>query len=131
MNLIALDFWTLLWIFLGLAIIGATHRLVWALGIMSDNAIGFLAHLGLKSVAKFLLIILVDYDQQTYAKSRFHALESSAVSVRTSMDMHNCHSCFTMHSQGGANNFVSGTTLCIDCYCLPWLPVCTVLDCPA
>jgi len=71
MNLIALDFWTIVWAFLGLAVIGMLYRLVWMLARMSDNLIGFLAHIGLKGPAKFLLTILVDYDQGTFAKSRF------------------------------------------------------------
>ena len=73
MNLMALDFWSVVWAFLGLAALGIIHRLVWALARMSDNLIGFLAHMGLKGLAKFLLTILVDYDQKTYAKSRFSA----------------------------------------------------------
>jgi hypothetical protein len=71
MNLMALDFWGIVWAFLGLIAFGLAYRFVRLLARLSDGLIGFLTHLGLKETAKLLLIILVDYDQHTYSKSRF------------------------------------------------------------
>lgn len=71
MNLIALDFWNIVWLLFGLVMLGLCYRLVWILAKLSDSVIGLLTHFGFKGIAKALLTILVSYDQHTYHRSRF------------------------------------------------------------
>ncbi len=71
MNLIALDFWTIVILALGLIGLGLAIRLIRFLAILSDAAMGILTQLGMRAVVKVMLAVLVGYDLRTYAKSRF------------------------------------------------------------
>jgi hypothetical protein len=71
MNLIALDFGTVLLLILLLVAISVAYRFVWWLAAVSERAVANLTRTGMSEAAKALLAVLINYDEQTYRKSRF------------------------------------------------------------
>ena len=71
MNLIVLDFWTIVLIALGLFLIGIAGRIAKALARFSERLIIFVAQSGMPGMARALLAILIVYDERVYRRSRF------------------------------------------------------------
>ena len=71
MNLLVLDFGTVVLLILLLVAISVAYRFVWWLAAVSERAVANLTRTGMSEAAKALLAVLINYDEQTYRKSRF------------------------------------------------------------
>lgn len=71
MNLITLDFGTIITIAVGLFLLGIAGRIAKGLARFSERLIIWLAQSGMPGVARAWLAILIGYDEYVYQRSRF------------------------------------------------------------
>ena len=71
MNLIALDFWSIVAIGCILIALGFVVRLARFIAAFTEQTIKFMVRAGMAGPARMLLAVLIGYDGYTYQKSRF------------------------------------------------------------
>ena len=71
MNLIALDFWSIVVYAFFASVLWVGYRLTWRLAYFCEGLIINLARTGMHGTARTLLVAFVGYDAQTYQQSRF------------------------------------------------------------
>jgi hypothetical protein len=71
MNLIALDFWTILLLAIGVGGMYILYLFIWRLAYSSEGMIILIARMGMPRFAKSLLATLIGYNEETYQRSRF------------------------------------------------------------